>query len=63
MYLITLFLKVKAATPVQTHCYFDSNMGFVLVFVFASTFLVCWGIVVLTSSPQRRGLSRTEIAD
>lgn len=32
MYLITVFLKEKAATPVQTHCYFDPNMDFVLVF-------------------------------
>lgn len=64
MYLITLFLKEKAATPVQTHCYFDPNMDFVLFFfVFASTFLVCWEIVVLTFSLQRRGLTWTEIAD
>lgn len=59
MYLITLFLKVKAATPVQTHC-FRFCFGF---FVFASTLLVCWGIVVLTFSLQRRGLTWTEIAD
>lgn len=60
MYLITWFLKVKVATPVQTHCCFGFCFGF---FVFASTFLVCWGIVVLTFSLQRRDLTWTEIAD
>lgn len=36
-----LSLKVKAATPVQTHCCFDPSVDFGLGFL---VLLACWGL-------------------
>lgn len=63
---VSLNLISKGETPKQTHCYFGPSVGFVLVFLlllFLWTHSWCWGILVLTSSLQRRGLTQTEIAD
>lgn len=58
------WLVSKGETPKQTHCYFGPSIGFVLVFLllFLRAHSWLWGILVLTSSLQRRGLTHTKIA-
>lgn len=58
-------LVSKGETPEQTRCYFGPSAGFVLVFflLFLGAHSRCWGILVLTSSLRRGGLTQTEIAD